>query len=86
MGRGLILLVTHPALESRSRALFPFGVSRPPAGFAERARAIVTESDLLIACPRQPHGEERSGTWDVMRYARAKRKRVVVVRPGERRS
>jgi hypothetical protein len=45
------------------------------------ARAIVAESDLLIACPKEPMTEGRRGTWGVVWYARAKGKRVIVIRP-----
>lgn len=81
VGRDKIMLVSHPPTKSRSRAFYPCDVVRPPASFAERARAIVAESDLLIACPKEANAQGRRGTWGVVQYARAKGKWVIVVRP-----
>jgi hypothetical protein len=81
MGRDKIMLVSHPPKDSHSRAFYQSDVERPAAGFAERTRDLVGESDLLIACPKEAQGEGRGGTWGVVRYARRRGKRVIVVRP-----
>jgi len=81
VGRDKIMLVSHPPSDSHSRAFYPCDAERSPAGFAERTRAIVDESDLLIACPRQQGEEGRGGTWAVVGYAKAKGKRVIIIRP-----
>jgi predicted Rossmann fold nucleotide-binding protein DprA/Smf involved in DNA uptake len=40
---------------------------------------------VLVACPREEHGEEtRSGTWSTVRYARRVGRPVIVVRPSGR--
>lgn len=51
--------------------------SRP---YLDRNRAIVAETEILVACPKGPE-EQRSGTWMTVRYARKKGRRVVIVWP-----
>lgn len=46
-----------------------------------RNRAIVTECDLLIACPSHMTEFERSGTWATVRYARKAGKPVTIIWP-----
>lgn len=47
----------------------------------DRNRAIVDGCEVLIACPREPSEEPRSGTWATIRYARTVSRAVVVVYP-----
>lgn len=81
VGRNKIMLVSHPPSDTHSRAYCSCDVVRPPAGFAERARAIVDESELLIACPKELKPTHQKGTWGVVHYALAQGKQVIIIRP-----
>ena len=53
----------------------------PPAPPLDRNRTIVAVSDRLLAAPRRPVEELRSGTWATIRYARRRGIPIVIVRP-----
>ena len=57
---------------------FP-GTWRKPAPYLVRNRAIVDETDVLIATPKGMREERRSGTWATVRYARSQGKTVWVI-------
>lgn len=56
-----------------------------PGHYHERDRWLVDASDILIATPKRPLEELRSGTWTTIRYARRQRggnrKHVIVINP-----
>lgn len=68
-----------PALTDEA-ALASADVTHPVRPPLDRNRDIVDACDLLLACPDGPE-RQRSGTWATVRYARKKRKRVVVFWP-----
>jgi len=47
----------------------------------ERNRAIVDETDILLAAPLESEEQLRSGTWATVRYARKQHKTVLVIFP-----
>lgn len=47
----------------------------------ERNRRIVSESNIIIATPREDKEVLRSGTWSTIRYARKARKHIIIVYP-----
>ncbi len=47
----------------------------------DRNHDIVDGSDLLIACPKGMAEEQRSGTWATIRWARLKKKKVIIIWP-----
>jgi hypothetical protein len=54
----------------------------PPRPFLIRNRDLVSESDVVIACPRETIEQFRgSGTWATIRYARRAKKPLVIVWP-----
>ena len=60
-------------------------VVREPVEYITRNRALADATDVLVACPREEHGEAmRSGTWATVRWARKRGRRVVIVRPSGR--
>mgnify|MGYP001599269124 CR=1 FL=1 len=79
-------IVIHPPTDPRKRAFsedFDFENTieiRPTLQYLKRNKAIVNECDILIATPS---GKEklRSGTWSTVRYARAKKKNIVIIFP-----
>lgn len=60
-------------------------VMHAPDEYLARNRAIVAAGEVLVACPREEHGETlRSGTWATVRAARRLGRPVAVVRPSGR--
>jgi hypothetical protein len=55
--------------------------TRRPLPYLERNRAIVDETDVLVATPQTPDEQMRSGTWATIRYARSQGKPVTVIAP-----
>jgi len=47
-----------------------------PTPYLSRNRAIVDETEMLIATPAEFTEQQRSGTWSTVRYARACGKKV----------
>jgi hypothetical protein len=78
------LVVCHPPTNPLLRAHGPSHVVRPPRPYLQRNRAIVDETDILLAVPSDSHEVQRSGTWATIRYARKlNRPRVVMGPDGE---
>jgi hypothetical protein len=76
----------HPPTDSSKRAwcegaAFVFA----PEEYLVRNRSIVDCCDVLIATPKRPIEELRSGTWATVRYARRQRgtnrKNIIVINP-----
>lgn len=60
-------------------------VVHEPDEYLARNRAIVAATEVLVACPREEHGETlRSGTWATVRAARRLGRPMAVVRPSGR--
>lgn len=81
-------VVLHPPSNRVMRA-FCAGAeaTREPLPYLERNRAIVDETDLLVAGPgttKMPKGDQTGGTWYTVRYAiRVGRPVLVVWRDGQ---
>ena len=52
-----------------------------PKPYLQRNKDIVDETDLLIACPNTKKEVLRSGTWSTVRYARKRKKEVLIIYP-----
>lgn len=52
-----------------------------PKPYLERNKDIVLDSDILIACPKEPEHTLRSGTWATVRYGWKQKKTVIVIPP-----
>jgi hypothetical protein len=62
--------IIHPPVIPDKRALCePYSIMMNPLPYLERNRAIVRDSDVLLACPGGFQEELRSGTWATLRYA-----------------
>lgn len=75
--RKRIRIVIHPPEDPRKRANCR-GRLLPPLPYLERNKAIVNNTDVLIAAPRGPE-VLRSGTWSTVRYARKAGKKVIIL-------
>lgn len=61
-----------------------FDLLCPPRPFRARNRDIVSESRLMVACPKHPERDPRalhSGTWQTVRLARRAALPIILVRP-----
>lgn len=75
-----IWTVKHPPINSIARAFCETQETRETFPYLQRNRNIVDESDIMIACPKDPNQEIlRSGTWATIRYARKQGKKVIIV-------
>jgi hypothetical protein len=54
---------------------------RDPKPYLERNRAIVNETDVLVACPKGPEEFRGSGTWATIRYGRKLGRHIYIVWP-----
>lgn len=76
-------VVIHPPDNDSKRAFCaqPGDEVRKPLPYLVRNRDIVNESETVIAAPRTAIEELRSGTWATIRYARQKRRSLIILRP-----
>lgn len=66
--------VGHPPVEPKKRAGCRFDVSREPRAYRVRNEAIVVESEVMIATPKELVEQVRSGTWMTVRLTRRHQK------------
>lgn len=76
-------LISHPPTIQTKRAFTTNQETRVEKPYLERNRAIVDESNFIIACPKGPE-ELRSGTWSTVRYAKNQEKRGAIIFPDGR--
>ena len=78
-----LAIVVHPPVDPKKRANCSDEVTTilPAKEYLQRNKDIVDACDLLVAAPRTPHEELRSGTWSTVRYARLKGVPVIVLDP-----
>ena len=76
-----ICRVGHIPDNDSKRAFCQYDETRDPKPYLVRNRAIVDESNVIIAAPKEIQEELRSGTWATVRYAEKQGKRVIIVYP-----
>lgn len=76
-------VVIHPPENPSKRAFTAQGGDTvwQPLPYLERNHDIVDECDVLIAAPKTPNEELRSGTWATVRYARRIGRPVNILTP-----
>jgi len=79
-GAGYIVVV-HPPTDERLRAFAPGDLVLPAEPYLDRNRAIVDVCSTLIAAPKDPFEQGRSGTWMTVRYAKRVGRPAIVVFP-----
>lgn len=77
-------VIIHPPEFKSMRAFCKSDYILPPKPYLERNHDIVDASELMIATPKESEEILRSGTWATVRYARKKKKIVIVVYPDGR--
>ena len=79
--------VCHPPDKNAYRMFTAGSVIRPVKPYLARNYDIVSESDFLVAVPREsrePADHRGSGTWTTVGYARSSHRTVAVVFPDGR--
>ena len=75
-----IQIVIHPPINPYKRAWCKnWSILRMQDDYLKRNRAIVDETDLLIATPKESVEVLRSGTWSTIRYARKQNKPIIII-------
>ncbi len=74
-------IIVHPPIDRELRALTKGNITYEPQHYLKRNHDIVDLSDMLIACPKENHEVQRSGTWATIRYAKNMNKPVMVIMP-----
>ncbi len=75
------IIIIHPPIEKKKRAFCQGDSSCIPKYYIERNHEIVDSTDFLLVAPKNYEEERRSGTWTTYRYARRKRKMIVIIYP-----
>jgi hypothetical protein len=75
--------IIHPPIDPKKRAWCeaPACDIREPKPYLERNKDIVDETELLLATPAEATEQLRSGTWATIRYARALKRKIIIIRP-----
>jgi hypothetical protein len=72
----------HPPTDESKRSFAPYDVVYPAKPYLERNKDIVMAGvTALIATPKLPVEEIRSGTWATVRYGRKIGRKVTIVDP-----
>jgi len=72
----------HPPINPAKRAFCKEYTQRyMHYDYLVRNKHIVDSCEILVACPKSPQEELRSGTWSTIRYARKTHKPVLIVSP-----
>jgi hypothetical protein len=77
-----VSVVIYPSNIPRSRAHCTGAYKTyPPKHPLERNSDIIKGTNVLVACPNGMYEEQRSGTWATIRYARAAKRKIIIVWP-----
>lgn len=76
-----LMLVGHPPNKPDKRAFNAFDVERRPKKYLARDDDIAKEVDILIAIPHEWSEITYSGTWATVRYARRRKKIIIIIWP-----
>ena len=71
----------HLPEDESKRAFCENDIECKPLPYLERNKNIVSEADVMIACPKQQKEVLRSGTWATVRHARKTGVPVVLIYP-----
>lgn len=76
-----LFVVAHPPTVDKKRAFHTSDLILPPLPYLARNQKIVDSVDMMFVFPKKLTEELRSGTWATVRYARKKKKMLVIVWP-----
>lgn len=78
---GGVRTIGHPPINGKNRAFCVYDEEWEPEAYLDRDHAMVDACDVLLAFPRSPREELRSGTWATVRYARKSGCHTTVIPP-----
>lgn len=76
-----IKTIIHPPNINNYRSFCSYDEIKSPMSFLKRNKNIVDSSNILIALPPTDHEIIRSGSWQTIRYARKKNKKIYIFYP-----
>lgn len=76
--------VIHPPENSIKRAWKEANRIEEPRPYLVRNRAIVAQTDILVAAPGEPDEQLRSGTWSTVRHAQKLMRQIYLILPSGR--
>ena len=76
-----VTIIGHPCTITSKRAFRKCDQERTILPPLVRNKKIVSETDLMVACPQGHYEELRSGTWSTVRHARKMNRKVILVTP-----
>ena len=74
-------IVIRPCTIRSKRAFKEADLVMDPIDPIERNKHIVEDSDLVLACPKEPRSTLRSGTWSAIRHAKRTQTPVWIIYP-----
>jgi len=78
-------IIIHPPINTVAEAkIYGNHEELPRKPYLSRNRDIVDACDVLIATPKEMEEVIRSGTWATVRYARKKKKPIIIIYPEEK--
>lgn len=83
LGKSCDIIIHPPLIEiKKAKITEPFnGKTLQADNYLTRNKSIVDSTDILIATPKEVIEQVRSGTWSTIRYARKKKKRIIIIYP-----
>ena len=76
-----ITTIIHPPNVNSMRSFCKGDEIKEPQPYLTRNKSIVNSSDMLIAFPKTEIETSRSGTWSTVRYAKTRKKKIIIVFP-----
>lgn len=74
-------IIIHPPINSTKRAFCKGDLILPEKEYLDRNKDIVKSCELLLATPNEFEEQLRSGTWSTIRFARKRKKQIIIVFP-----
>lgn len=75
-------IIIHPPINTSKRAFCKdYYLILPEKEYLDRNKDIVKSCELLIATPNEFREQLRSGTWSTIRFARKRKKKIIIIYP-----
>lgn len=76
-----IKIIIHPPINKKMRAFCKSDFILPEKDYIKRNHDIVDDTEMLIAFPSTNKEILRSGTWSTIRYAKKKKRKILIIYP-----
>lgn len=74
------IVIIHPPKTSTKRAFCLGNIILDTKDYIQRNHDIVDSTEILIVAPKTNREELRSGTWSTWRYAKKKKKEIILLK------